>query len=228
MRFPVPKLTGIIFLFGVVVLVLSAYQGLQIPKQRRLIAARQETLETLKSKNRALGEVLSRIKTVGSNQELLKQAVPVSDDVPYLMTQLERVGKDSGVVVRHLGFSVAKKSSGADGEEAKNETVGGAKKISLTVVVTGTYSNLLSFLKNLERTSRVITVTNLKFSPATQEEGEAEGLSATIGVTSYYLEEPQQLSIDTPLDLDLSSPEYVDVIKKVKELRVYEPSVPLP
>ena len=94
----------------------------------------------------------------------------------------------------------------------------------MTAVVTGSYGALQTFLRNLENTSRVVNVTNFRFSPGQQKE-EAAALSVTLGLEAFYLAEAEAGALETPLTLDTGSKEYVDLIKKVKTLRVYQSEV---
>jgi Tfp pilus assembly protein PilO len=214
-------------LAAVVLLVPGVFFLSSIPSLRTRISSAQTQLASLQEENRKLSEVLSSIKTIESNLELLQTAIPTADDVPTLMTQLENLGKSSGVTVQHLGFGSGVKESAPPGGEAGTEAVKKERyqKVSLTVVVTGTYAALEAFLKNLEQTSRVINVTTLRFSPSQEgESGEAK-LSATLGVSAYYLPAAAAPSVGEVLTLDLSSSDYIELIKKVKTLRIYRPEI---
>ena len=227
MKLPQAKWLG--FLVGAVFLALAVFQFLSVPSQRQRIAAAEGEFVVVRQKNERLSEILSEVKTVESNLEVVGQALPAADDVPALIMQLEQVAKQSGVGVQHLGFGAGKAAatatataSGVDEEEV--EEARGVKKISLTAVVTGSYGALQTFLRNLENTSRVVNVTNFRFSPGQQKE-EAAALSVTLGLEAFYLAEAEAGALETPLTLDTGSKEYVDLIKKVKTLRVYQSEV---
>ena len=220
-----PQTKWLIFLVGVVFLALAVFQFLSVPSQRQRIAAAESEFMVVRQKNERLSEILSEVKTIESNLEVVRQALPAADDVPALIMQLEQVAKQSGVGVQHLGFGGGEAETTPRASEASREGEGveGAveKKISLTAVVTGSYGALQTFLRNLESTSRVVNVTNFRFSPGQQKE-EGAALSVTLGLEAFYLAEVEELAPETPLTLDTGSKEYIDLIRKVKALRVYK------
>jgi len=208
------------FIGGAILLGLAIFQFLSVPSQRRQVVAYESDLVAARQKSEKLSEILSEVKTVEGNLKVVRQALPVEDDVPTLITQLEQVAKQSGVGVQHLGFG-----EGKDAAEEGEEEAEGVKTISLTAVVDGSYSALQTFLRNLENTSRVITVTNFRFSPAQKKEEEESVLSVTLGLEAFYLGDVEGVLAEVPLILDTSSKEYIDLIRKVKALRVYRSEV---
>lgn len=215
-----PQTTGLIFLGAAVALALGVFQVLSIPSLRQEIAIAEEDLAVLRQKNEHLSEILSQTRTVESNLEVLQTALPVNDEVPALIMQLEKIAKQSGMSVQHLGFG----QSGGSTEESRS----GVETISLTAVIDGSYPSLQTFFRNLERASRVIHVTNFRFSSAQKkggEEGGGGGLSVTLGAEAFYLDEIKEVTINTPLTLDTTSKDYTELVRKVKALRVYRSEV---
>jgi len=203
------QVTNVLFVVGILSLGFSVFQFLSIPSRRQEIAVAQSQLLVLKQKNEKLSGVLSEVQILEDNLEMVRQALPTTDDVPALIMQLEEIAKQSGVAVVHLGF----------GEDKVTEaSINIAKGIALTSVVTGSYDALRTFFVNLEETSRVINVTNFRFSPAQQEEA-GGALSITLGLKAFYLDEITEISMEEPLNLDTDSREYVELIKRVKQLR---------
>ena len=203
------QVTNVLFVVGILSLGFGVFQFLSIPPQRQEIAAAQSQLLVLEQKNEKLSGVLSEAQILEDNLEMVRQALPTTDDVPALIMQLEEIAKQSGVAVVHLGFGE---------DKAAEELANVAKGISLTSVVTGSYNALQTFFVNLEETSRVVNVTNFRFSPA-QQEGAEGALSITLGLKAFYLDEITEVSTEEPLNLDTGSKEYVELIKRVKQLR---------
>lgn len=207
------RVTSILFLIGILGLGLGGFQVLSIPSQRQETAASRSQLLVLQQKNEKLSGVLSEAKALEGNLEIVRQALPTTDDVPALLMQLEEIAKQSGVAVQHLGFG------GETVAEGPAEEPGGAvKSVALTAVVAGSYDALRTFFNNLEETLRIVNVTNFRFSP-TQQKGAESALSITLGVKAFYLDEVTDISTEEPLTLDTGSKEYVDLIKRVKQLR---------
>ncbi len=216
-----PQVKWLVFIGGAALLGLAIFQLMSIPPKRQQIAAAENDLAAARQKSEKLSEILSEAKTIESNLEAVQQALPAEDDVPALITQLEQLAKQSGVSVQHLGFGEgAEPSSEAEGAESRGEI----KTISLTVVVDGSYGALQTFLRNLESTSRIVNVTNFRFSPAQKKE-EGAALSITLGLEAFYLAATESVPANTPLTLDTASKDYIELIKEVKALRVYRSEV---
>lgn len=209
------------FAGGAALLGLVAFQFLSIPSKRQQVAVAENDFVVARRESEKLSEILSEVKMVEGNLEVVQQALPVEDAVPSLITQLEKVAKQSGVGVQHLGFGEGK-SAAKEGEE-ETESSEGVKTISLTAVVDGSYGALQTFFRNLETTSRVVNVTNFRFSPAQREE--EVSLSITLGLEAFYLASAKGFSAEAPLTLDTGSKEYIDLIRKVKALRVYHSEI---
>ncbi len=237
MKLPMKLLQAkwLVFIGGAILLGLAVFQFLSVPPKRRQMATYEGNLLGVRQKSEKLSEILSEIKTVESNLEVVRQALPVEDDIPSLLTQLEQVAKQSGVGVQHLGFGEGKSVSKGEEEEGEEggpaSSAGKVKKISLTAVVDGSYSALQTFFRNLENTSRVVNVTNFRFSPAQKkEEGlpagrQGQALSVTLGLEAFYLASAEAVAPEAPLTLDTTSKEYIELIRKVKALRVYKSEV---
>jgi len=216
----------LIFLAGAAVCGLTIFQILSLPSRRQKVEAAKNELVILRQRNGKLSELLSEIKTLESNAEVAKTALPVSDDVPALIMQLSQIAKDSGITVQHLGFEgkvVETPEVRPSSEVGEAKSGGSIKKIAVTMVVTGSYPALQTFLQNLESASRIVNVTNFRFSPG--QKGEEAGLSITLGVEAFYLAEVESVPPGAPLTLDTASKDYIELIKKIKALKVYKSEV---
>ncbi len=222
-----PQTKWLAFLVGAVFLGLAVFRFLSIPSKQQRVTVVENDLVAARQKSEKLSEILSEAKTIESNLGVVQQALPAEDDVPALITQLEQVAKQSGVGVQHLGFGEGVRPS-SEAEEAEPPSAkasgGEIKTISLTAVVDGSYSALQTFLRNLEDTSRVVNVTNFRFSPAQKKE-EGAALSVTLGLEAFYLAAAESVPANTPLTLDTASKDYIELIKEIKALRVYKSEV---
>lgn len=201
-------------LFSGVLFLASLYLIFSLPSKRELVSQASARENMLEQKHQKLSELLSVKRNLLGNQELLQKALPKEDAVPLLMTQIEGLGKLSGVRVSHLGFSLP--------QETQESVEVPGSGVSLTVVVTGSYQGLQTFLTNLESTSRLIAVTNLRFSQAL-EKAESGDLSSTLGVSAHFLPAEADVSLERPITLDISSESFVKLMARVKSLNVYQP-----
>lgn len=207
------NLTSVLFpLLAVVVGVGTAYFYV-LPTFRSLYQLREERGE-LREEYAELKEKGDRLaaleaSNLSSYLTTFKVALPDEEKVPELMSQVQAIAKEAGVEVSALQFA---------GREEK-----GTPKVRLQAEVGGDYKSLLSFVEKVEKASRVLKVENLGFTKKEEEgKGEGGGLSASLGLSSYFLEPPREQKVEAPLEFDLSSSSFQKVLGKVQELKVYE------
>lgn len=202
----------LIVIFGILFSALFLFSLISLPSKREALAEGLEKRDLLEQKQQRLSSLLSTKGVLTAHQDLLRQALPEEDAIPTLMTQIEGLGRLSGVTVSHLGFSVS----------PEEEPKAGTPKVSLTVVITGSQPALQTFLTNLEHTSRLIAVTNLRFSQAL-EEGLGGEVSSTLGVSAYYLPVEESTVFERAVGLDLTSESFTSLMTRVESLRVHQP-----
>ena len=188
-----------------------------LKREKKQVDAR---LEKLQKKRSMLEELLAYKGTLTDNFNLLNTALPSEDEVPLLMTQVQQIATDSGVSMSSLKYAGGKKA-----ETGKKATVATADlgRVRLQAVVEAQYMFLQGFISNLEGASRVINTDSIKFSSRAKEKAV---VSATLDLVSYYLPIPEEkVVVDAPIALDLGAPEFVELLNKVKALRVYEVKV---
>lgn len=201
------KILSLTVSLGLVFFLIFLYLASSLPSKRTAVAEAASRRNRLEQKYQQLSNLLSGKSTLYKDQELLLEALPTQDAVPTLMTQVEGLGRLSGVSVSHLGFALPKEKE---------------EKVSLTVVAAGSPASLRTFLTNLESTSRVIFVNSFRFSQALEKDGTGE-VTSTLGVSAFFLPEVEDVSLDRPISLDMTSEVFTKLIAKVKSLRVYQP-----
>lgn len=202
-------------LFFVLVLLLPSLSA--IPSLRTQLTEKSTELAQLKLKSARLSSLLDNRETLRSSLKLADFAIPSKDSVPTLMTQVQTITSDSGVLLKALQFgSTSIGSAGASGRIVTDKSV---KKVYLQAVAEGQFANLQTFLRNLESASRIVTVDTLTFEASREGTG---SLTSTLGLVSYYVD---SLPVDPSLSLDLESTQLKGVLEQLKSLKVYEPEV---
>lgn len=188
-----------------------------LQQEKKQVEAR---LEKLQKKRAALEELLAYKGTLVDNFKLLDTALPSEDNVPILMTEVQQIATDSGVVMSSLKYAGGKTAESGKKAKVKISDLG---RVRLQAVIEGPYAFLQNFIGNIEKASRVINVDSVKFSTRSQEE---TIVSATLDLVSYYVPAPEEkVVVDAPITLDLGAPAFVGLMDKVKALRVYEVTV---
>jgi len=132
-------------------------------------------LDTTQSNLKALRPNYDAITTKGasgvSDSNLILNALPEKPDYEGLIAILEKMGQNAGVKV-----STISQSSTAAPTAAK----AGAIAVPFTITVEGSYNSVLEFLKETEKSSRVINFNSMSLSSS------GGTLSASISMTTYY------------------------------------------
>jgi len=172
---PLPIWQKLLGLLALIVILFAAYfmlgwvpvqdeidqeQG-QVEQQRMLLKKNQRLAQNL-PKKRAEYEKLK--KQLAIALELL----PKKSQIPDLLESVTRAGIDSG-----LEFTVFKPR----GESVKQIYA----EVPVDIVVTGTYRQLLTFLKRVGEMQRIVAVKNLKLS-----NGKTSGLLSVTGNVMTY------------------------------------------
>lgn len=206
------RVLSLTVLLGSVFFLFFLYFVFSLPSKRAEVSDSVSRRDRLEKKYDQLSSLLSVKGALSESRGFLLEALPQEEAVPTLMTQIEGLGKLSGVSVSHLGFSLPQKEDGSKG----------LKEVLLTVVATGSQASLQTFLTNVEKTSRVIFVNSLRFSQAVEKSGAGE-VTSNLGVSAFYFPETGGLALDRLISLDMTSKTFTELLARVKSLRVYQP-----
>jgi len=105
----------------------------------------------------------------------LKQAIPDDPSYPTVIDELTSIASSSGVALSTIAPSVTTSASAA--------TTSGPATLGLSLSVTGTYSQVLSFLTALQQQTRIYVVDSINLSGGSGPGGK---LSASINGDVYY------------------------------------------
>jgi Tfp pilus assembly protein PilO len=129
------------------------------------------------------GEVLTNLSNL---------AVPKEPELDRLAQEIELMANLNGVYITSLTFQatplVGNKSSLAD---TKQKAVGGVQFVLFNLSVGGEQTNLVSFIKAIEKLDRGIALTNIAFAKPQTASKITLPLVASIKATAYYLPTPQ-------------------------------------
>jgi Tfp pilus assembly protein PilO len=139
--------------------------------------AQDKTIGLLEQKNQDLIELepnYEKITAKGANgksdADLINIAMPEDEGYKQLIAMIERMGQEAGVVIP----GVNKSSATAAGV--------GPVPYSISISMTGTFAQVMDFIKKTENSSRVMDFTTLTFS------GSSKGgpVSASASFTVYW------------------------------------------
>ncbi|MEK7610786.1 MAG: type 4a pilus biogenesis protein PilO [Patescibacteria group bacterium] len=203
-----------------VVLGLLVVLLIAVPRISNLAALKSEIkdnqtkLGNLKEKYVKLTDLLAHQEALESDLSFIDAALPDKENIPELLSQIEKIASESGVSIRALHFGTGASEPAKTGKEKKFATV------QLQAEADGSYANLGSFLNNLENASRLIFVDSLRFSQETIRD--TQRLRVSLSLTSFYVTLPGEIALSRPVTLNLNSPALSRVLEVIKPLRIYK------
>lgn len=167
----------------------------------------------LNQKLENLNRLVDFKSVVDENSELVDKVLRTEDDVPQLLNQVDAIARNSGLEVSKLSYSIG--DSGEDGAE------GGYESIFIALGAEGSYGQLIAFLKSVEDAARFVQVTKIRYSDSSSKD--TSGIySMNYSINSPYLFVSSKAETDEPVDLDITSSEFIDLINKLKGLTYYD------
>lgn len=172
---------------------------------------------TLRSKEANLNRLIDFKSVVDENSDLVNKVLVSEEQVPALLTQIDKIARDSGLAVTKLSYSLG---STATGETAAQITY---DYVTINLGIDGSFNQLVTFLTTVENAARLIDVVNIRYAHAETETGPQ--ISASVVLISPYLFVQSTAVTDEPVDLNISDPKFLDLINKIKSLRYYDPTI---
>lgn len=171
---------------------------------------------TLQSKKDTLDKLIDFEAVVAENTNLFRKALPEEAMVPELLTQVDAIAKESGLEVVKLSNSISKSTSSSN---TKEETIAPFQVVIVSLGVSGTYEQMRIFNSNLENSSRLIEVTDFRFSSASDDDNT---YSATFVLNSPYLSITTEAVTDESISVDVSDDSFLYIVNEVKDLKHYD------
>lgn len=154
------------------------------------------SLQTKQKNLQALKPNFDAINTAGANgvsdAQLILRAVPTTQDYENLIAILEKMGTDSGVKVTDVSQDGASGSSGTASASVTSVS-SSATGFVFTVNVTGSYNQILDFLKKTENSARVINFNSMSLNGSTGD------ITVNLTMTTFFKPDANINSTMVPL-----------------------------
>ncbi|MDP4038612.1 MAG: type 4a pilus biogenesis protein PilO [bacterium] len=125
-----------------------------------------------------------------SDADRIKRALPLNTDVKNLLGMMQNIGQQSGVSV----LSITPQDSGnIPAQQAAGGKPAQPQQLTYTTTITGSYPQIIQFLKNVEKSARVMNVNSMDIS------GNNENLRVQLTMVTYYQGEANLESTKEPL-----------------------------
>lgn len=157
---------------------------LKLQEKREALARNSESLADIKT-------LIEEFKTRGSELASVDDALPEAPAVPELLANLDEIGKKSGMAITQISITLPEnapsKFTSDESQGPRLDRLLSATRdlgiMQVDINVTGTYSNLKTFLTNLEQNLRLTDVLYLTMA-SSGEEGDSQ--QYVLKVNSYF------------------------------------------
>ena len=133
----------------------------------------------------------------------METAVPPGPKTYDIITQIENCSKAAGVVLGRMDFLEIMASQGRPGEDKQGEHY---TKVPVQVHISGSYGGIMAFIKALEDSQRLYSITGFDLYNAGQENGHV--LNMDIDLCAYALPMGEQ-PVQYPSAYELTEHQYL-------------------
>lgn len=186
----------------------------KIPQLQTDINNKTTTRNLLKDKITKLHRYSDFKAVLEENSGLVNRVMPVEENVPGLLDQVNQIANETGLDLNKLSYSITDIA-------AREEQTSGYSTIIVSLGAEGSYNQMVSFMKSIEGASRMVNISNYRFSSNGKDEGK---LSFTFILSAPYLDVKSNAVVDDPLTLDITSNDFITFVNKIKGLRYFEQS----
>ena len=146
----------------------------------------QERVTSFKSRDGEIGELQREMEELISGIGEMEAAVPQGPKTFEIVTQIENCSKVAGVALGRMDFEEITASAGS--KQGENYV-----KVTVQIHISGSYSEIMAFVKALEESERLYSITGFDLYNPKLEDGHI--LNMDIGLCAYGLpmgEQPVQ------------------------------------
>lgn len=185
-----------------------------VPELKQKLKNTEVLRDQLKEKQAKLGRFIDFKAILEENSNLVDRVMPAEQNVPGLLDQLSQIASEVGLDVTKLSYSLSDKD--AESDEVPYSVV------LVSLGADGNYEQMISFMKATESASRLVNVSNFRFNAVSLNN--AESLSITFVLNAPFMLVQSSAVTDEPIPLDITSPDFISFVNKVKSLRYFEKS----
>ena len=187
----------------------------KIPELQEKLTAATTLRNQLQEKQAKLNRFADFKAILEENSGLVNRVMPAEQNVPGLLDQLAQIAQENGLDVTKLSYSLSDAATKDTDKPAYNAVL-------VSLGADGNYDQMVSFMKATEGASRIVNVSNFRFNSVSIKD--AQTLSFTFILSAPFMKVQSSAVTDEPINLDITSGDFVSFINKVKGLRYFEKS----
>jgi len=193
------RLVSIALLAAVVFIYYLYFLSPKIDEYNKLkeeVEQNKQELGTLKAAESELAKLMDSINSDKKEITRLEGIIPSSKKLPEIIVQMESLSHEAGLKLKKVSFETP--SEGKD-NKAKNKDVDTKEReyaeISVKLSLTGTYDQILNFLRSVEETERIYSVRSIIL--AREYEVAQSSIDADIELSTFAVKHDGEL-LDDP------------------------------
>lgn len=194
----------------------------KLPQLKQEVSVAGDLKNQLEEKNLKLTSLLDFKSVIDENNQLTSEVLAPEPLVPQLLTQIDIIASEAGLNVEKLSYSTGTSFDTVSAQTTEEIPNAQYDIVVVSLGVSGTYDQLVAFLKTVENAGRFIGVGNVRFSYSSEN---ANIVSAQIMLGSPYVSVQTTAVTDDPINFDISSSDFQNLVSKLKELRIYTISI---
>lgn len=185
-----------------------------IPLLNKELDDRTNLSQQLASKVTKLNSLIDFKQNVDESTVLVSKALSEEPLVPQLLTQIDQIANESGLAITRMSYALN------DTGEV-DPAIGNYQVVAVNLSVSGNYNQIVTFLTNLENSSRVINVATVRFTV----DDETGAIDTNLVLISPYVSVSAQANTDEPITFDVTAEDFQKTMERLRALRHYEISV---
>jgi hypothetical protein len=188
------------------------------------IKTQQALKESLDTKVSRLKDLQSYRSVVKENSELINRVFVSESSAPLFLDEINQLARNASFEVTRLATSSSEADvaapTPAPAAAASSAPVNSIKSLTAALGAKSSYSELIIFMKDMEVASRILDIKDFRYNFRADAEG--EGGTVDVSVSGPYMQVESTAVTDEPIDLDVKSRSFTDLIAMLKKLKQYD------
>jgi Tfp pilus assembly protein PilO len=207
------------FLIPLVALTLTGLLGIfyirpsikELPEKKEELQTKISTRDTLSGKVANLNRLKDYQSILDENLEIVNKVLVPEPEAPKLLDQATQIAERAGMSLEKLSYSYSSKAKSG----------GTFDMITVSMGVTSSFEQFVTFMEIVENAARYVSVPDFRYSIS--DKGDDVGkLSSNFSIDSPYLFVQSAAVTDDPVNLDITSPEFIGFMDMLKGLDYYD------
>lgn len=152
-------------------------------RERQQFNQKQIDLELSEKRTNQLIELTGRYNEASKKFDEINNALPQSKQQPEVVVQLQNAAGEVGLNLPTIQFDTTAAPTVTQAKDDKNKNPSGLSVLPITIKLSGSYDQLIAYLKKLESLSRYNSVTSINLSKVNSDR---KKLDISLTLTAFF------------------------------------------